>query len=63
MDRLANFRQNNKRGGGCNKRGGWQRSPKLINGEAGKNKTIRNFIDIIIKQSCENIKKEQEIQR
>ena len=43
--------QNDKRGG-CNKLGGWQRSPKLINkkvginGEAGKNTTIRNFIEI-----------------
>ena len=43
--RLANFAQNNKRGG-------WQISPKLINGEAGingetgKNTAIRNFIEI-----------------
>ena len=35
-----------------NKRGGWQKSPKLINrevginGEAGKNTTIRNFTEI-----------------
>ena len=49
--RLANFSQNNKRGG-RNKRGGWQKSPKLINedveinGEAGKNTAIRNFIEI-----------------
>ena len=45
MARLANFGQNNKRGGR-------QKSPKLINGEvginghAGKNTTIRNFIEI-----------------
>ena len=51
MGRLANFGQNNK-GGGCNKRGGWQKSPKLINGEvgineeAGKNTAIRNLIEI-----------------
>ena len=44
--RLANFGQNNKQEGGCNKRGGWQKSPKLINGEAGKNTSIRNFIEI-----------------
>ena len=43
--------QNDKRGG-CNKRGGWQKSPKIINkeaginGEAGKNTAIRNFIEI-----------------
>ena len=49
--RLANFSQNNK-WGGCNKRGGWQKSPKLINGEVGingetgKNTAIRNFIEI-----------------
>ena len=43
--RLANFGQNNKRGG-CNKQGGWQKSPKLINGEASKNTAIRNFIEI-----------------
>ena len=45
MGRLANFGQNNKRRG-CNKRRGWHKSPKLINGETGKNKTIRNFIEI-----------------
>ena len=51
MRRPANFGQNNK-WGGCNKRGGWQKSPKLINGEvgingeAGKNTAIRNFIEI-----------------
>ena len=34
------------------KRGGWQKSPKLIskevgiNGEAGKNTAIRNFIEM-----------------
>ena len=45
MARLANFGQNNKRGGR-------QKSPKLINGEvginghAGKNTAIRNFIEI-----------------
>ena len=39
MGRLANFDQNNKRGG-------WQKSPKLINGEAGKNTAIKNFIEI-----------------
>ena len=43
MGRLANFDQNNKRGD-------WQKSPKLINpkvginGEAGKNTAIENFI-------------------
>ena len=48
---LVNFCQNNKPGG-CNKRGGWQKPPKLINGEvgingeAGKNTAIRNFIEI-----------------
>ena len=57
--RLANFGQNNKRGG-CNKRRGWQKSPKLINGEgatngeAGKNTAIRNFIGI--KSSSELVK-------
>ena len=51
MRRLANFDQNNKRGR-CNKREGWRKSPKLINGEvaingeAGKNTAIRNFIEI-----------------
>ena len=45
MGRLANFGQNSKRGG-------WQKSPTLINGEvgingdAGKNTAIRNFIEI-----------------
>ena len=45
MGRLANFDQNNKRGA-------WQRSPKLINrevgiyGEDGKNTAIKNFIEI-----------------
>ena len=45
MGRLANFGQNNKRDG-------WQKSPKLINGEVringepGKNTAIRNFIEI-----------------
>ena len=45
MGRLANFDQNNKRGG-------WQKSPKLINGEvgiygeAGKNTAIKTFIEI-----------------
>ena len=40
------------RKGGRNKRGGWQKSPKLINGEvgingeAGKNTAVRNFIEI-----------------
>ena len=60
---LANFSQNNKRGG-RNKQGCWQisvkiingegvingevgkKSPKLINGEAGKNTAITNFIEI-----------------
>ena len=32
MGRLANFGQNNKRGG-CNKQGGWQKPPKLMNWE------------------------------
>ena len=45
MGRLANFGQSNKRGG-CNKRGGWPKSPKLINGEATKNTAIINFIEI-----------------
>ena len=45
MGRLANFGQNNKRGR-CNKRGCLQKSPKLINEEAGKNTAIRNFIEI-----------------
>ena len=51
MVRMANFGQNNK-GGGFNKRGGWQNSLKLTNGkvginnEAGKNTAIRNFIEI-----------------
>ena len=37
---------------GCNKNGGWLKSPKLINGEiginrgAGKNTAIGNFIEI-----------------
>ena len=30
----------------CNKRGGWKKSPKLINEEASKNTAVRNFIDI-----------------
>ena len=45
MGRLATFGQNNKRSG-CNKRGDWQKSPKLINREAGKSIAIRNFIEI-----------------
>ena len=51
MGRLANFDQNNK-WEVCNKRGGQQKSPKLINGEVGingeacKNTAIRNFIEI-----------------
>ena len=51
MGRLANFDQNNKRGG-SNKWGHWQKSLKLrneeivINGKAGKNTVIRNFIEI-----------------
>ena len=50
MERLVNFGQSNK-WGGCNKRRGWQKSPKLmngevgINGEAGKSTAIRNFIE------------------
>ena len=49
--RLADFSQNNK-WGGCNKQWGWQKSPYLINwevginGEAGKNTAIRDFIEI-----------------
>ena len=35
--RLANFGQSNKRRG-YNKRGGWQKPPKLINGEVGINR-------------------------
>ena len=48
---MANFGQNDK-WEGCSKRGGWQKSPKLINGEvgingeAGKNTVIGNFIEI-----------------
>ena len=48
---LANFSQNNKRGG-CNRRGGWQKSTKLINGEVGingwacKNTEIGRFVEI-----------------
>ena len=48
---VGKFRPNDKRGV-CNKRGGCQKSPKLtngevgINGEAGENRTIRNFIEI-----------------
>ena len=51
MGRLANFGQNNKRRG-CNKQGGWQKPPKLmnwevrINEETGKNTAVRNFIKI-----------------
>ena len=51
MGRLAYFDQNNK-WGGCNKRGHWQKSLKLINeeivinGKAGKNTVIRSFIEI-----------------
>ena len=37
-------RVSNRRGG-RNKRGGWQKSPKLVNGEAGKNTAIKNFIE------------------
>ena len=33
-------------GRGCSKRGGWQKSSKLINKEGGKNTVIRNFIEI-----------------
>ena len=60
---MINFGQNNK-WGGCDERGSWQKSPKLINGEvgingeAGKNTASRNFIEKkIIKRSCENISK------
>ena len=51
MGRPANLSHNNKQGG-CNKWGGWQKSPKLINREvginreAGKNTAIRSFIEI-----------------
>ena len=38
-------RVSNRRGG-QNKRGGWQKSPKLINGEAGKSTASRNFSEI-----------------
>ena len=47
---MINFGQNNK-WGGCDERGSWQKSPKLINGEvgingeAGKNTASRNFIE------------------
>ena len=34
------------RKGGRNKRGGWQILAKIINGDAGKNKAIRNFVEI-----------------
>ena len=42
---LAYFGQNNKRGR-CKKLGSWQKSSKLINGEAGKKIAIGNFIEI-----------------
>ena len=51
MGRLANFSQNNKLRG-WNKPGDWQNSPNLINGDvgingkAGKNTAIRNFIEL-----------------
>ena len=51
MRRLDNFAQNNKMRG-CNKNGGWLKSPKLINGEiginrgAGKSTAIGNFIEV-----------------
>ena len=57
---LANFGQINKQGD-CNKQGGWQKSPKIINeevginGEAGKNTTIRNFIEIKSSNDLEKI--------
>ena len=38
MGSLANLGQNNNQGG-------WQKSLKLINREAGKNTAIRNFIE------------------
>ena len=59
MGRLENFCQNNKRGW-CNKWGGLQKSPKLINGEvgingeAGKNTAIRNFTEM---KSSDNLVK------
>ena len=63
MGRLANFGQHNKQGG-CNKQEGWQKPPKLINGdvgingEAGKNTAIKNFIEIKSpKRSCEDVSK------
>ena len=55
-----NFGQINKQGD-CNKQGGWQKSPKIINeevginGEAGKNTTIRNFIEIKSSNDLEKI--------
>ena len=42
---LAYFGQNNKRGQ-FKKLGSWQKSSKLINGEAGKKIAIGNFIEI-----------------
>ena len=45
MGRLTNFGRNNKQRG-CNKRGGRQKSPKLINEKAGKNTAIRNSMEI-----------------
>ena len=59
---MANFGQNNKRGG-CNKWEGWQKSLKLINGEvgingeAGKNTAIRNFTDMKSNDLVKNINK------
>ena len=45
----------------CNKRVGWQKSPNLINGEAGKNTAIKNVIEIkssndLVKISNKNIR-------
>ena len=49
---LKHYSRVSNRRGGRNKRRGWQKSPKLINGEvgikgeAGKSTAIRNFIEI-----------------
>ena len=58
------MRGRNKRGG-CNKRGGWQKLLKLINGETGKNTAIRNFIEIKLSNNLAKIstKRTKEIQR
>ena len=44
--KIHKYSRVSSRRGGYNKRGDWQKSQKLINGEAGKNKAVRNFIEI-----------------